>query len=133
VAAATALQFGDDESTSRLVRRASATIAETYKRTVIAAEDPTMRFQMLRAKYHALPAAAWVHEGPLDEAPARIGDYVLVLREWQREPGYQPVSSRDYARSLSEQTGLSIKPVFDEPNGFLLQVTRAAGNPVRGD
>ena len=130
---ATALAFGDDENTSRLVGRAEPTIAETYKRTVIAAEDPTMRFQMLRAKYHALPAAAWVHEGPLDEAPARIGDYVLVLRKWHREPGYEPVSSRDYARSLSAQTGLYVQPVFDQPEGFLLQVTRSAGPRDRGE
>ena len=92
-----------------------------------------MRFQMLRAKYHALPAAAWVHEGPLDEAPARIGDYVLVLRKWHREPGYEPVSSQDFASSLSSQTGLSVQPLFDEPEGFLLQITRAPGRPDRGD
>ena len=133
VATATALKFGDDEKTSRLVRRAQPTIAETYKRTVVAAEDPTMRFQTLRAKYHALPASAWVHEGPLDQAPARIGDYLLVLRKWHREPGYEPVSSRDYARKLSAQTGLHIQPVFDEPEGFLLEVVRTPVQTDRGD
>ena len=83
-----------------------------------------MRFQMFRAKYLALPAATWVHEGPIDEAPARLGDYVLVLRKWQREPGYQPLAASGYTDSLAANTGLELESVFDESEGFLLEIDR---------
>jgi hypothetical protein len=127
LASAEYLAFGDDEQTARLVELAQPAIGQTYKRTVIAAEDPDMRFQMFRAKYHALPASALVHDGPLESAPVRIGDYLLVLNKRYAEAGHKSASAAEYAAVLLREQGIAARPVLDEPEGFLLEIPSRAG------
>src|SRR5690606_15933036 len=77
---ATDLGFGDDDRVRQLVETARPILDEAGKRTVVMAEDPAMVFQMLRAKYHALPVPVYVHKGGVDTLPAQLADFVLVIR-----------------------------------------------------
>jgi hypothetical protein len=126
LASATHLAFGDDEETARLVELARPTIEQTFKRTVIAAEDPGMRFQMFRAKYYALPASTWVHDGPLESAPVRIGDYLLVLKKRYTSAGHRSATAAQHAAALRRDQGIAAQPLLDEAEGFLLEVTPPA-------
>ncbi len=113
------LFFGDDNYTGQLVERARAELEQPGLRTVITAEDQRMRFQMLRAKYLALPAAVYVHEGPVETLPKGLADRILVLKA---EPGHSPLTAAEYARRLNARGGPRVVPVWDEPEGFLLAV-----------
>jgi hypothetical protein len=130
-ASASFLRFGDDSYTRQLVDRARAELDQPGHRTIIMAEDQRMRFQMLRAKYHALPAATYVHEGPLATLPLAFADQVLVLKKRYAAPGQRPASAADYARRVNARGGPPAAPLWDEPEGFLLAVERQPAETVR--
>ena len=120
---ATYLDFGDDKYTRQLIEQAMPDIEGNNQRTVIMAEEQSMRFQMLRAKYHALPAAALVHEGRVKSAPAKMADYILVLKQRYADSGHKPATPEAYARVINKRNNVKAEPVWDTKEGFLLQIT----------
>lgn len=126
--AAAHLNMQNDKQTRELVDAARREIGSSNARTIIMSEDETMDFQMLRAKYHALPAAAIVHEGPLENAPVKLGDYLLVLSKRylvnknRADPGYEPAVAADYAKVIEQRHGLSATPLWDKQEGFLIEI-----------
>ena len=121
-ASASFLEFGDDEITHKLVSNARTTIHHPEKRTVVMGESSNMGFQLQRAKYHALPARMYFHEGSLNNLPTHISDYVLVLRQVYAKPGQAPATAAGYAREISARFGLEARPVWDKPEGFLISI-----------
>lgn len=130
---ATNLSFGDDSFTRQLIDAARPEIGKADARTVIMAEDGNMRFQMLRAKYHALPAATYVHEGSLDTFPAQIGEYLFVLKKRYFEPGHAAPTATGYARLLHDKTGMRATPLWENEEGFLLEITPATPTGQPGE
>jgi hypothetical protein len=124
VVSATYLEFGDDQIIRDLVSEARPVIENPDKRTVVMAESGDMRFQLQRAKYHALPARAYFHEGTLNNLPTHIADYVLVLRQRYPRPGQRPATAAGYADELSQRPGVGARPLWDTPEGFLIAVER---------
>lgn len=122
LATASYLEFGDDDFTWQLVETARADIERRDARTIITAVDNTMRFNMFRAKYHALPAATLVHEGSPASIPAQIADYILVLKKRYSAPGDQLPSAADYARIINRQGTRTAATVWDAQQGFLLRL-----------
>lgn len=57
-----------------------ALLGEPSRRVYLVAEDPRMRFELQRMRYHLLPQRAYVHEGPLADVPAGPGQPLVVLR-----------------------------------------------------
>jgi hypothetical protein len=129
LASASSLGFGDDSHTRELVEKARPDLGQAGKRTIVMAEDKGMQFQMLRAKYQALPAAVYVHEGPLKTLPMQLADHVLVLKKRYTEPGHKPATAEGYARRINSRNGLRVVPVWDGPEGFLLAVRPALAKP----
>ena len=123
LAQATDLGYGDDDVVRQLVVRARPTLDETGKRPVVMAEDPGMVFQMFRAKYHALPAPVYVHEGPVETLPAQRADSVLVIRKHYAEPGYRPATAADYARVIERRDATRVKPLWEQEDGFMLSLS----------
>ena len=116
------LDFGDDEVTLRIVERARPEIDRPNHRTIITGEDQTMRFRLLRAKYHALPAAAYIHEGPAKRIPAEIADSLLVLKKRYTAPGHRPAAAGDYTSAINRRSGLKASPVWDDADSILLNM-----------
>jgi len=101
-------------------------IAGTGKRTLIMGEDDQMRFQMLRAKYHALPAAAEVFDGRIEAAPVGCVDYVLVVKRPYAHPDQSAITPTAFADSIRSRSGRNVTPVWEQPNGFLLELSPPA-------
>ncbi|MFT6955202.1 MAG: hypothetical protein ACJAYC_000195 [Halieaceae bacterium] len=120
---ATYLEFGDDKHTRQLIEQARPNIEGINQRTVIMAENPRMRFEILRAKYHALPTATQAHEGPIQSAPIHIADYVLVLKQRHAETSHEPATPAAYAKIINKQNKLLATPVWNNEDGFLLQIS----------
>jgi hypothetical protein len=120
------LEFGDDRYTKQLVDHARPTIQQDYKRTVIAAEDQDMAFQVKRAKYHALPAAVYVHEGKLESVPVRIADYLLLLKKRYSQSGQQLSVDELFAPELQKKQGERPRLVWEDENGLLYSIATAS-------
>jgi hypothetical protein len=127
------LNLGNDNFTRQLVDAARPKIENSRARTIIMAEDKSMRFQMLRAKYHALPAATFVHEDSVETVPARIADYLLVLSKPHGDPGYKPSTAAEYANVIDKRGGLRATPLWDKQEGFLVEIGRdpESGQPEK--
>ncbi|MEH6515079.1 MAG: hypothetical protein V7742_00245 [Halioglobus sp.] len=121
--AATYLDFADDKYTRHLIEQARPYIEGINQRTVVMAENPEMRFQILRAKYHALPAATQAHEGPIQSAPIHIADYVLVLKQRYADASHKPATPEAYAETINKQNKLLATPLWNNEEGFLLQIS----------
>lgn len=118
------LLFGDDLETSTAVAKAIRSVPDPSSRLLIMAEDKTMRFQMLRAKYHALPTPTFVHEGTVSNVPTNIADHVLVLRTLYIDPSEQPVDSEAWAQTLAKRSGGQAQVAWDIAEGFLISLDR---------
>lgn len=115
--------FGDDLETASVVAKATESLDSPRQRLQIMAEDKTMRFQMLRAKYHALPVPTHVHEGTAGNLPKGVADKVLVLRSLYIDPSEQPADSNQWASEIGKRMGGEARVEWDTPQGFLLSVT----------
>ncbi|MEH6636972.1 MAG: hypothetical protein V7700_15725 [Halioglobus sp.] len=120
---ATHMNFGDDQYTWQLVEAVRPAITNNNSRTIIMAEQQTMRFEALRAKYLALPAPVFAHDGTAQSAPFQIANKLLVLRTRYAEPGYKHATAKDYAGIIDQQTGLLATPLWDKPEGILMSIT----------
>jgi hypothetical protein len=116
------LDFGDDRETRQLIEKSRRMIEIPGKRTLIMAEDPAMDFQTLRAKYHALPAAAFVHGGQVQSAPLKSADYLLVLKKRYADSNHRSATPGSYVKLIKKRAGLSAKPVWESEDGFLLEL-----------
>lgn len=132
---ATYLEFGDDRLTRQLVDSARPEIELAGKRTVIMADEPGMQFQILRAKYLALPASTYVHEGPVETVPTQFADYVLVLRKRYTGPGHTPATAAQYADIINQRGGPQATVISETDDGFLLSIApaRAPLSPANGN
>jgi hypothetical protein len=117
------LVFSDDKQTFDAIARAKASIQSPEQRLLIMAEHKAMRFNMLRAKYHALPTPAFVHEGDLANQPPGIAEYVLVLRKLYYAPDQSPASSKSWAEQIEKRLGLPSKVLWDDADAFLIKVS----------
>jgi len=122
-ASASYLDFGDDDFTGQLVETARPWLTQAGARVLIVAENKNMNFQALRAKYHALPAAAFVYEGKTKDIPLDSTDYILFLKQRHTAPDHQTVSASVYARRIGRRHGVQAIPVLETDEGFLLAVT----------
>jgi hypothetical protein len=122
IVSATYLRFGDDQIGEKLVSEAFPIINDLDKRTVVTGDKGNMRFQLQRAKYHALPARVYFHDGPVGDLPLHIADYVLVLRQQYRQPGPGPAAARALAADISRKSGLEAKPLWETPEGILISI-----------
>lgn len=116
------LDIGDDREVRRLIEESRRMIEMPGKRTLIMAEDSAMEFETLRAKYHALPAAAFVHKGRVQSAPLEWADYLLVLKKRYADISHPPATAESYVKLIKKRTGLSAKPVWESEDGFLLEL-----------
>ena len=126
LARATYLDFGDDKLTRQLVDSARPEIEQAGKRTVIMADEPGMQFQVLRAKYLALPASIYVHEGPVETVPTEFADYLLVLRKRYAGPGHTPATAAQYVDAINRRGGPQATAIRETGDGFLLAIEPAS-------
>ncbi|WP_152660426.1 hypothetical protein [Halioglobus maricola] len=95
-------------------------------RILVMSEDPSMRFEMLRAKYHMLPAAAWVHEGDLATAPLRHMDQLLILRRHRAATDYLPLQADELLRRIENPGGQKATLIQDLPAAMLIDLPKNA-------
>ncbi len=114
------LASAQDVVIEQLVVAAANDLAKYDDRLLIMADAPGMDFQILRAKYHALPLAAYAHKGRSRKLPLHIADNILVLRP-DFTGSNQQISSAVWAANLVEQSGRSFVVKWDEPGGFMIQ------------
>lgn len=117
------LEFGDDGDILQLIDEMRDLIARPGKRTLILAEDSAMEFETLRAKYHALPAATFIHRGQMWSAPLTSADYLLVMRKRYADIDHRPVRPHRYANRIESYTGITATIARVSENGFLLALS----------
>jgi hypothetical protein len=124
-----ALNFGNDKISRQLTRLALCDLVADWnrrstaplQRLVIASDsDSDMRFEVLRAKYHALPAAAHAHETTLDRLPTEIGSRILVLKLRYGRASANTWSSEEAARLLSGKFNKPVRVAWETRDGFML-------------
>jgi hypothetical protein len=120
----TQLEFGDDASIRRLVEVARPYIEHPEVRTMFIAEGDNMQFQLLRAKYHALPARVFIYGRGLSKLPTTVPNFILLLKQRYSPPGHQSITPAAYLENLRRRKGLYFSPVLDTPDGFLVRVSR---------
>lgn len=132
---ANALSFGEDRFTHQLVEQARSQISKSPGRSIFVAESGSQEFQLLRAKYHALPVPVYTHRGATEKLPAEIADHILMLKKRYAQPGSPRPEAAAYAREIAGNTGLVVESVWDTPAGFLLSVNSDANSsqPVKQD
>ncbi len=121
LARATALEYGDDATIQRLVQRAAASAADPARQpllltTLAGGED---RMELRRARYHALPRPAFVHDGPPATLPTPLAGDILVLRRRYGESAADATPAR-VAERTGEQLDEAVEVRWDAGDGFLL-------------
>ena len=117
---ATHQAFGDDNITRSLVNRAGNEAAEAST-LIITADDLDMRFQMLRAKYHALPRPAYVHEADLKRLPRAVEGDLLVLRKLYADPSEPRADAAEWTEAFQRRSRADATLAWDEAAGFLVK------------
>lgn len=114
------LRFGGDITIRQVVEEATRRLPPDGKPLLITADDPRMRFQMLRAKYHALPHKAYVHEHGRDTLPTTDKrEYLLVLKQPFRDPNAPASSAKEWQGFLAKRNE-NFRVLWESPDGFLL-------------
>ncbi|MEM1144756.1 MAG: hypothetical protein AAGI88_19410 [Pseudomonadota bacterium] len=130
------LRFGADEITYRATARAICDLAPKLdapdqgplSRLAIASDsDKEMSFQLLRAKYHALPIPAYAHEAMLDSIPPDLADRILVLK--LRYGGATAIirSSLSASSILASKTGRPVRVAWENEDAFMLLIGEEEG------
>jgi hypothetical protein len=86
-----------------------------------------MGFQLLRAKYHLLPHAAYVHEGSISSIPKKPVNYILMINPIFMEPGDKGPDKMETASLLQEYLGRRFVVVIDNTVGTLFQASTSEG------
>jgi hypothetical protein len=116
------LDLGGDQQVAELVQEAKRHIADGLGQTLIFSTFPDMRFQLLRAKYQLLPAAAIVHEGTIATIPLRQPAYVLVVNPAYLEPGQTIPNPEELAEVLQKRLGTRVSVLWGNATGTLFKV-----------
>ena len=82
-----------------------------------------MRFQLMRGKYHALPAAAGAFDGRIEAAPIACMDYLLVLRRPYAHPGQRGITPGAFTDSIRSRSGREVTTLWEQQDGFLLELS----------
>ena len=124
------LDFGDDAIGRRAIRRALCDRVDDWQKPaktlpeqplVIAGNsDRDMRFQILRAKYHALPVPSHAHEREFRLVPTNLADRVLVLKLRYGIDSAEIVSSSDAREMLAKKTGQTVHLAWEDSDAFML-------------
>lgn len=116
------LRFSGDEIVRQVVNQAQRHLGDSGQTLVITADDPRMRYQMFRAKYHALPQPAYVHEGPRGRLRGidRL-EYLLVLKQPYRDPSAPPTTAEEWQAFLASRNDKSYRVLWESGDGFLLR------------
>ncbi|MEM9396466.1 MAG: hypothetical protein AAF991_03235, partial [Pseudomonadota bacterium] len=122
------LQFGDDSLTARAVDRATCYAASDWTKPLLIAADTEkdMRFQLLRAKYHALPVAAYTHESIVSSAPREIADQALILRLRYGVQGEDALSSEQALRAWNQSTNSQNELLWEDQSALMLSPVGAS-------
>jgi hypothetical protein len=110
-----------DENIYRFIRLCGEKLNTPYKRTVITAVKKGSVFHPSRAKYHALPASAYAEQRVTPEIAARIGDYLLVLRDPSDDKGAS-LNISDKAISFDQKKQTVFSKILDQPEGMLFAI-----------
>lgn len=127
------LRFGGDTTVRQVVEEATRRLPADSMPLLITADDARMSYQRLRAKYHALPQAAYVHGGGRDTLPTtdKTG-YLLVLKQPFRDPN-APASSASEWQTFLANRNHNYRVLWESPDGFLLGRTAEAGQRTQAD
>ncbi|MEM1144166.1 MAG: hypothetical protein AAGI88_16425, partial [Pseudomonadota bacterium] len=104
------LVFGDDAFVKEAVDRAlcdqrSADSREETPRLLIAGNsEQDMRFQILRAKYHAAPVPAYAHDAEVSSAPLNLAERLLTLKLRYGADPDKTLSSQEIEDTLSRKS-----------------------------
>ncbi|MEL7044369.1 MAG: hypothetical protein AAGL66_05030 [Pseudomonadota bacterium] len=134
-----ALAFGDDQIGRSAVRRALCDLVDNWSQSTKRADelprlliagnsDSYLRFQILRAKYHALPVSAYAHERSFASLPATLADRVLVLKLRYGQENATLVSSEDAANLFARARGQKVRLAWEDEHAFLLVTGENVGN-----
>lgn len=116
------LRFADDRLVRRLVARAAADAGEAPLPIVLASlAHERHQVELRRAKYHALPRPAYVHDGPLQRLPRAVRGQLLLLKEWYGQPGPESDASA-VLPVLVERLGTGVRIVWESRDAALLQI-----------
>jgi len=135
------LAYGDDAISYANVRRALCDIPPAVStvpaptvpstRLLIASDsDADMRFQLLRAKYHALPVAAHAHEGLVTGSPAGLARRILVLKLRYGRDSARTVSSGETIQALTRSLQQPFRLAWESDDAFLLARGPADEDPT---
>lgn len=125
------LDFGDDvvsflatgRATCDLISDRATPSNKPERRLLIASNsDKDMRYQLLRAKYNALPVAAHAHEHGLESLPVHLADRVLVLKLRYGAANARVWDSEAATTLLSEKAGRPVRVAWENDNAYMLLV-----------
>lgn len=115
------LTFGDDKRTHDLMSVVRPIIDKPGMHTIIVIDERDMRYDQLRAKYLALPAATYAHRGAASKAPLTHADFLLVIRQYNAAPGYEP-RPVEYWNDIARNQGRTARLALERPDALLLRL-----------
>jgi hypothetical protein len=121
------IDIGRDQEVAEFIQSAKALMPEEVTQVLIMAAKREMRFQLLRAKYHLLPHAAYVHEGGISSIPGKPVNYVLMINPLFLGPGEKRPDTLETASLLQESLGQTFVVVIDNEIGTLFQASTSDG------
>lgn len=120
--AAAYIDAGQDRQVAAFIEKARRQMGPEPAAIMVGAINPDMRFQMFRARYHLLPHAGYVHEGPYTEIPPRSVDYVLIINPMILDPGKTRPPADQVARRLEARLRHKVTVALDSETGTLFRV-----------
>ncbi|WP_117319685.1 hypothetical protein [Chromatocurvus halotolerans] len=127
------LRFGGDRTLTSVLEDVNGTLADDQRPLLITSDDLRMRYQMLRAKYHALPRAAFVEERTREEIRTQWqhrAHHLLVLKQPYRDPAARPTTAMEWQAFFSEEDN-QYTVVRETADAFLL--SRTSGDRRNAD
>lgn len=125
-ASAEYLELGGDAQIKGLVDSVRSQIEGMDRRTMIIAEQNDMKFQMLRAKYHALPARTYIDGWGVGKIPTPLPDYILLLKQPYTPPEQRSITASEYIERVRRPKDIELTRLLETPEGFLVKVERKA-------
>jgi hypothetical protein len=105
---------GKDQQLAVFIQAARKGINEPLARILIYADAKEAEFLLLRAKYHLLPHATYVHAGDIAALPNVPFNYVLAINSISLEPGRSTSDRSNRARALEGKFGAGLKVILED-------------------